>query len=192
MSELKKCIDELFRILEDATPTFRSKRIAVDKDRFNDVLVELEGSIPTEISQAKKIIDECESYIQEAKDKAENIIKNAQQEADDLVSDHKIYLDAIDRASTVMSEADQTVYEGINSAIDFTDDIFELSETLLVKSHSEIIEKLDSCHGYIKSIEQNLNKDITTLNNEFVDILDAIYKSREDIRSREDTRTRGE
>ena len=85
-------IDELLNMmeemLEEATglPFAGGKRV-VDADRMQDIIDEVRLNLPTEVRQAKAIVNDRAEIVADAKREAEAIVKKAEDRARVLVSE---------------------------------------------------------------------------------------------------------
>ena len=103
-------IDELLDLMEETMeeasglPFSGSKRM-VDIDKMRDIIDEVRLNMPTEIRQAKAIVNDRADIIASAKREAEAIVKKAEDRARVLVGEEQIVRAAQQRAAEILSSA---------------------------------------------------------------------------------------
>ena len=76
---IKDYMDDLEDLLDQAHPIpFVSHKVIIDGERMQELINAARQDIPSEISRAKAINDECDQVIERAKLKAERIIQEAE------------------------------------------------------------------------------------------------------------------
>jgi vacuolar-type H+-ATPase subunit H len=159
---------EYFDILEDVLDAGKikafSSKISIDRETIFDIIGEMRLNLPNEIRQAKKIIEDHDRIIEDAKNKANMIIQDAQQTANDLTSEHEIYKLATVTANNVVDEAKQNAREIRIGTMNYADGILSKSEESLRKT-------LEQLASDFKGIEENIS---TTIN--------VLYGNRQEIR----------
>ena len=79
-------VEELLEMLEETleagtiVPFSASKRM-VDVDRMRDIIDEVRNNLPDEIRESKKIVNDREQIMQNARIESENIIQQAEERA---------------------------------------------------------------------------------------------------------------
>ena len=93
-------------MLEEATglPFAGGKRV-VDADRMQDIIDEVRLNLPTEVRQAKAIVNDRAEIVADAKREAEAIVKKAEDRARVLVSEQEVVKAAQQRAAEIVSSA---------------------------------------------------------------------------------------
>ena len=80
-------------------------RVAVDEERFLDIVDQMRVSIPEEIKKAKRIQQERERIIAQANEEAGRIVSLAKEEADNLVLNDEVAKAAEARAAVIVDRA---------------------------------------------------------------------------------------
>lgn len=79
-------VEELLEMMEETleagtiVPFSASKRM-VDVDRMRDIIDEVRNNLPDEIRESKKIVNDREQIMQNARIESENIIQQAEERA---------------------------------------------------------------------------------------------------------------
>lgn len=113
MSELENLLDRLSDLVESSKKIPLSNSIRVDKNEIEDIIVEMNASIPNSIKEAEEVITDCDQYVRSAQKEAEQIIEQANMEQTKLISDHEVYVRAVDKAEELTAKTN----EDLNNAI---------------------------------------------------------------------------
>ena len=136
-------VDELLDLMEEtleegaAMPFSAGKRV-VDVDKMRDIIDDVRANLPDEMRQSKKIVDDRERIIQEARQEADNIIKQAEERAKALVSDQEIVKRAQKRAVEILTTTQTHAREISKSATTYCETILKNSEETLARSIADI------------------------------------------------------
>ncbi len=164
MNSIEDVIDRLEELIEYSKPIPFTESIRVNRKEIEDLVYELKLSIPTALRDADDIVENCDNYISSAKTEAETIVSNAKMEASKLVSEHEVYIRAVDAAE---QQAEATAQE-INTAV--TDAIINLDNML-----ADVSKKIESMN-YV--INEEFKNTVGTLNS----YVDEVYEMRKDLR----------
>ena len=136
-------VDELLDLMEEtleegtAMPFSAGKRV-VDVDKMRDIIDDVRANLPDEMRQSKKIVDDRERIIQEARQEADNIIKQAEERAKALVSDQEVVKRAQKRAVEILTTTQTHAREISKSATTYCETILKNSEETLARSIADI------------------------------------------------------
>lgn len=136
-------VDELLDLMEEtleegtAMPFSAGKRV-VDVDKMRDIIDDVRANLPDEMRQSKKIVDDRERIIQEARQEADNIIKQAEERAKALVSDQEIVKRAQKRAVEILTATQTHAREISKSATTYCETILKNSEETLARNIADI------------------------------------------------------
>ena len=131
-------IDELYDVLERATKLPFVNKSLTDVSEMISILDELCENLPEEIAQARAIVGDRNTIIEEARKEAETIIANAQAKAEFLVSQEEVTKNANEQAAALIEETQQKVREMKKAANDYVDDIMLRTDDAIAASLSEI------------------------------------------------------
>lgn len=121
-------LDAMDEILEKAQPfPLSAKKSLVDVDQLRECIDHIRMNIPTEVKQAKKIVSERKSIIDEATRQADDIINRAESRKNTLVAEHEITRaaqakaaeiekQALIKAKTVKNAADEYIVDSLSKA----------------------------------------------------------------------------
>lgn len=136
---IDELLDEIHSVLDKAwTLPLSGGKCAVDADRLREIVDDIRANMPSQIRQAKAIVDDREYILSHAREDAEKHIRQAEERARHLVEQEEIYKQAQQRANDILNQAQQQARDMRKSAGDFADDVLRRSEETLQKRASEI------------------------------------------------------
>ena len=145
IDELLNLMDE---ILEDASslPFTGGKRV-VDCDKLRDVIDDVRLNLPSEVKQAKAIVNDRADIVAGARTEATNIISKAEKKAELVASQQEIVRIAEQKATSILTEAQQQSRDMRITISDYCENILRKTEDTLAKSTGEV-----------KNVRQKLHK----------------------------------
>ena len=155
MSRIEQLIGEIEEYIDGCKPQAftNNKKIIVDKDEMEELLVELRLRIPDEIKQYQKIISNQDAILSEARYQADNMIQEATAQTNELVNEHEIMQRAYATANQIVEDAkvqaqsiiDAAVGDANNirqGAIVYTDDILRNVQNIISGTMGDAQERL--------------------------------------------------
>lgn len=136
-------IDELLDLmeetLEDATglPFAGGKRV-VDIDKMQDIIDEVRLNLPTEVRQARAIVNDRADIVSDAKREAEAIVRKAEERARILVGEQEIVKAAQQRAAEIVSGAQTQAREMRTTVTDYCENMLRVTEEQLARNAAEV------------------------------------------------------
>lgn len=136
-------IDELLDLmdetLEDATglPFAGGKRV-VDVDKLQDIIDEIRLNLPTEIRQAKAIVNDRADIVSGAKREAEAIVRKAEERARILVGEQEIVKAGQQRAAEIVSSAQTQSREMRTTVTEYCENMLRVTEEQLARNAAEV------------------------------------------------------
>ena len=109
-------VEELLEMMEETleagtiVPFSASKRM-VDVDRMRDIIDEVRNNLPDEIRESKKIVNDREQIMQNARIESESIIQQAEERARVLTSEQEIVKRSQQHAAEILSAAQKSAKE---------------------------------------------------------------------------------
>ncbi len=165
MTRIEQLISEIEEYFDECKPYgFSSSKIIVDKSIIEDQLVELRKRMPDEVQKYKKLIENKNAIINDAKEQAENIINAAQVKTEGLINEHEIMQRAIEQAALTVQDATiqaQTIVDKAtmqandirSSAVVYTDEM--LANLQVIIEHA-----IDSSKQYYDNLLSNLDNNL--------------------------------
>ena len=136
-------IDDLLNLMEETmeegtgVPFSGGKRM-VDVDRMRDIIDEVRLNLPTEVRQAKAIVNDRADIISGAKREADAIVKKAEERARIMLSEQEIVRAAQVRATEIISGAQSQSREMRNTLTEYCENMLRATEEQLARSASEV------------------------------------------------------
>lgn len=125
--------------MEEGTgvPFSGGKRM-VDVDRMRDIIDEVRLNLPTEVRQAKAIVNDRAEIISGAKREAEAIVKKSEERARIMLSEQEIVRAAQQRAAEIISSAQSQNREMRITLTDYCENMLRATEEQLARSAGEV------------------------------------------------------
>ena len=136
-------VEELLDLMEEtleagtAVPFAAAKRV-VDVDRMRDIIDEVRNNLPDEVRESKKIVNDREQILKNARMESETIIQQAEERARGLVSEQEIVKRSQQRAVEILTAAQGQAKELTRNATMYCESILKNSEEVLARSVSDI------------------------------------------------------
>ncbi len=165
-SKIEEIIEEIEEYIDSCKPSaFSSSKIVVNRDELDAFLDELKTTTPEEIKRYQRIINNKESILNDARNKADAIIAEAQIQTNELVSEHQIMQQAYAQANEIVMIATKNAQEMIDkattdannireSAIAYTDNLLKSLEEVIASSMETTRKRTDT---YLNTMQGYLN-----------------------------------
>ncbi|WP_047865888.1 ATP synthase subunit B family protein [Rubrobacter aplysinae] len=117
-------IDRLEEMVEDARsfPGFGNTAM-VDRDAAYDLIDQMRQAIPEELKQARWIVKERQSMLDEARSESDRIVQQAHEEAEKLVSEQEVLKQAEKQGADIVEDSRRREREIRLGAEDYADDV---------------------------------------------------------------------
>lgn len=117
-------IDRLEEMVEDARsfPGFGNSAM-VDRDAAFDLIDQMRQTIPEELKQARWIVKERQSMLDEARSESDRIIQQAREEAEKLTSEEEVLKQAEKQGADIVEDSRRREREIRLGAEDYADDV---------------------------------------------------------------------
>lgn len=171
---------------------FKADSIVVNRDDIESYIEDLRATIPDEIRQYQRIINNQEHILADARKKADAIIKEAEIQTDQLVSQHQIMQQAYARANevvmvaskeatSILDKANEEANEIKQGAMQYTDSQLKIVQDIMISTMEETKSKADN---YITQMQRYLDV-VTSNRNELAPVVYG-YSSDNDNTPNED------
>jgi len=136
-------IDDILDMMDDlldnaASVPFSVKKSIIDCDQMRDYINEIRLNLPQEIKQAKLIVRDRQSIMNDANKEADGIIRRAEDRAKVIVSNDEITKAAKTRAAEILTQAQSKAKEIKNAANKYIDDVLVRTEESLQNNLSDV------------------------------------------------------
>ncbi|ACV22040.1 Uncharacterised protein [Slackia heliotrinireducens] len=142
-------IEELAILLEDSKPVpfGKSNMRQVDIDLAGEIIDDIRGTFPSEFAQARQIVRERQSLLDDAEAESVRLIEDARSQAMTIASEQEIVRIAQQQADAIMADARELERQTRAGAEDYADEVLghvEQSLSSLVTSVSRQRERLNN------------------------------------------------
>jgi len=117
-----------------------AEKCVIERDKALDLLDEIKASFPTEIAEAKRLLDARTDFINNAKREAEAIRRTAEERARQLIDDQEIVRISRSKSHEMLSSAESSSTELRRVANEYVDDAMRRTEEALAAALGEIRE----------------------------------------------------
>ncbi len=136
-------IDDILDMMDDlldnaASVPFSVKKSIIDADQMRDYINEIRLNLPQEIKQAKLIVRDRQSIINDANKEADSIIRRAEDRAKVIVSNDEITKAAKARAAEILTQAQGKAKEIKSAANKYIDGVLVRTEECLQSNLADV------------------------------------------------------
>lgn len=136
---MEEYLDAMDDILEKAQNVpFSGKKAMVDVEQLKDCIDHIRMNMHPEVKQAKKIVQERKSIIDEANKQADEIITRAEARANALVANHEITKTAEAKAAEIEKQAVIKARAVKNATDEYISDVLTKAEETLANSLANV------------------------------------------------------
>lgn len=166
VNKIEQCINELEEYIDNCKfVPMSSSRIMVNKDEIDELISNLRANVPEEIKKCKKIINNKDTIINSANEKANDMIREATAHINELVSEHEIMQQAYARASEVVESANQQAGEILDQAtaeanqikmgaVSYTDERLSEVQGVLTQGMQQFGDKYENMMNHLQEVLQ--------------------------------------
>ena len=117
---------------------FSNKKGLVDVEALRELIEDIRLNMPTEITQAKNLVNDRKVILSDAKQEADRIIRKAEERANKLVSQQEITRQATEKANQILMNAQTKYTELCTSTNEYVDSMLTRVEELLTKDIADV------------------------------------------------------
>ena len=139
-------VEELVKLLTDMvhdafTLPLGADKCVLNRDRVLDILEELTATLPTDLKQARSIVESRNEILSQAKRESEAIKRQAEDRARQLVSQQEVLITARQKASDMVAAAKNEAREVRRAANEYVDNTLKNMEDAIGASLTEVRKK---------------------------------------------------
>jgi len=131
-------VEELIAMVEEARSMPLSQSAIINRNEMLDLLDSLRDELPAELAKAAEIIEERKHVIDDAHAEADRIIQMARAEAQMLMSQERVYRDALNEAELMRATNDEEMARKRRELDDYIDAKLAAFEAALVKTLTSV------------------------------------------------------
>lgn len=137
-------MDRLENLLNSGWHVPLTARTLIDEHDFLDVVDQMRIAVPEEIKKAKRISQEQDQIVTQAKADAERIVTEAQEQAAFLLQDSELLRQAEQRAKGIIDEAQKQAAEVRRGADEYSLEVLRQLESQLESQVATVRRGIDS------------------------------------------------
>jgi vacuolar-type H+-ATPase subunit H len=132
-------IKMLYEMVQDAfSLPFGSDRCILDRDKLLGLIDEISAILPSDLKQARSIVESRNDIISAAKREAEALKRQAEERARQLVSQEEILATARRKANEIVTAAETKSRDIRRTASEYVDNALKLTEEVLSSALHEV------------------------------------------------------
>ena len=131
--DLYELLDQLQATIEQAKGVPFSDNCLVDRADALYWIKQIRASFPSEVQQAKWIVDRQRQVVASARQKAESILRESEQRQAIMVDEHQVTLLAKEQSERILTEANQQSEEIYARSIDYARKILTELENVMTE-----------------------------------------------------------
>lgn len=149
--DIFKVIGELEDIMDKSSHVPLTKKVLIDEDILQNCLDRIRNSLPHELKEAQRILNDKERVILEARNEAGNMLEDARREIDRQIDETEIVKQARILADSITKRSESISNEMRQGALEYADDILNNLE----KNLSSILTEIRNGRNELISEEEN-------------------------------------
>ena len=156
-------IGALYDMVQDArSMPLSADKCILERDKVLDMLDEIIAQLPSELKQARTIVESRNELVSQARREADNVIKEAQVKVDQLVTKEAIYVEAKKRSEELVSQTQNRINQLRKAANEYMDESLRQTEEVISNALNEVRDTRMKFRAVTEAQEQrkNVNVDI--------------------------------
>ena len=138
-SGVEELMDLLYQLIDEAKGVpLSSDKCIIERDKALDLLDEIRGQFPMELSEAKKLIASRNDYIASAKREADLIKRQAEDRAKQILAEDELTAQAKQRGNEMLRQAEERSRELRQAANAYSEDALRRTEEAVAEAYDEI------------------------------------------------------
>ena len=136
--DLLTLVDQLQEVIETSSRIPLSDRIVVSSDALLDLVDAIRSTIPQDVIEAERILQERHRLVDEAHQEADQLLESAREQSRFMLQDHHIVKAAEMKAERLLNQAQREADEVMESADEYVHKLFSQFEDEAVRLAAEI------------------------------------------------------
>jgi len=134
VTEIERLIDELESFAEKS-PWYLPNKVAIRDEDFFRITQRVRELMPTELSEARQMLDQRDAILRNAQEEHRRIIESAEKRLEDLTSQERVVIASRQEAERIIAKARQDAEQLQQDALKYTADLLadmeqEFTQTL--------------------------------------------------------------
>ena len=152
---IENIISALYDMVQDARALpLGADKCILERDKVLDMLDEVIAQLPTELKQARTIVESRNELIGQARREAETTIRQAQEQAAQLVSEEAIYQEAKRQCQEMVLQTQTRMAELRKVSNDYMDDALRRTEESIAASLEDVRQTRAKFNALVEAQEK--------------------------------------
>ena len=136
---VEELLDMLYELIDEAKGLpLSSEKCIVERDKALDLLDEIRGQFPMELSEAKKLIANRNEYLASARREADLMRKQAEEQARQMLAEDELLAQAKQRGNEIVRKAEDRSRELRRVANEYCEDALRRTEEAVTEARDEV------------------------------------------------------
>lgn len=154
-------IGALYDMVQDArSMPLASDKCILERDRVLDMLDEIIAQLPSELKQARTIVESRNEIVGQARREAEGVLRDAQEKAKQMVTKEAIYVEAKKRSDDLVLQTQERMNQLRKAANDYMDESLRQTEEVMANALSEVRDTRMKFRSVTEAQEQRRAPDV--------------------------------
>ena len=154
-------IGALYDMVQDArSMPLSADKCILERDKVLDMLDEIIAQLPSELKQARTIVESRNELVAQARREADTIIKEAQSKVDQLVTKEAIYVEAKKRSEELVSQTQNRINQLRKAANEYMDESLRQTEEVISNALNEVRDTRMKFRAVTEAQVQRKNVDV--------------------------------
>jgi hypothetical protein len=149
-------VDRLENLVTNSKRMPLVNQIIIKEADILNIIDQMRSSIPGEVKQARRIIQEKEEILTQAQEEANNVMMHAREEAEQAMSREGLLRAAEERSQEILRRANEQAQIHIQRAEEHTDQ-------LQIEADSYALETLQSLREHLLGIETEIERTVMSI-----------------------------
>jgi vacuolar-type H+-ATPase subunit H len=136
--DLLSLVDQLQDVVETGPRLPLTDRVMVSSDALLDLVDAIRNTIPHDVIEAERVLQERHRLVEDARDEAEHMLESAREQSKFMLQDHHIIKAAEIKAERIVNQAQRDADEVMESADEYVQKLFSRFEDEAVRLTNEI------------------------------------------------------
>lgn len=166
-NSVQELLEMLYEMIKEAWGLpLGAEKCVIERDKALDLMDEIKAQFPTELAEAKRLVDARAEFIANAKREAETIRKAAEERAKQLVNEQEILRIAKAKSAEMLSSAEKASADLRRAASDYVDEAMKNTEDTLNQTLSEIRNSRATFRSTLESLNKPRREEETVTDSE--------------------------
>ena len=158
---IEDIISALYDMVQDARALpLGADKCILERDKVLDMLDEIIAQLPTELKQARTIVESRNELIGQARREAEGLIRQAQDQAAKMIEEEAIYQEAKRQCQEMVMQTQARMSELRKASNDYMDDALRRTEEAIAMSLEDVRDTRTKFKALVENQERKASASV--------------------------------